>query len=274
MSKTLEYKGYSGSIEVSIEDACLYGKILFITDIVTFEAETPQELKKAFESAVDDYVITCEEIGKEPQKPFKGTFNIRISPELHREAAVAAQRNGISLNELTERAIQQYVHPSQPKITIEKHQHNHSHLHQHGAVKTGTFTDSFGIGEDAWSPKYIDIEAPKEKRVLKIDEIFNVAISITATGRRKEDNEIAFSVSCKSEGKYKIFTGPAGGIAAKDNGNVWSLATSQLLPVVASYMTDMFSKMGYGNIAVPPFLGRYAGFETPKKKRASKKAAE
>ncbi len=78
MKDILRYKGFIGSIEISIEDDCLHGKLLFINDLVTYEARTPNQLQAEFESAVEDYLTTCKELGRSPDKPFKGTFNIRV----------------------------------------------------------------------------------------------------------------------------------------------------------------------------------------------------
>lgn len=105
MNRVLEYKGYFGSIEVSIEDNVLYGKLLHINDLITFEAETVGELENVFKEAVDDYLEYCTQLGKEPEKPFKGSFNVRISPENHKKAVAQATRMGISLNQFVETAI-------------------------------------------------------------------------------------------------------------------------------------------------------------------------
>ncbi|MGR8934828.1 MAG: type II toxin-antitoxin system HicB family antitoxin [Gammaproteobacteria bacterium] len=104
--KTFKYKHYDGSIEASIEDNCLHGKILFIADLVTYEASTVEELRKEFESAVDDYLKTCEEVGIEAKKPFKGSFNIRIGKELHEKAAQKAASTGKTLNEYIKEIVQ------------------------------------------------------------------------------------------------------------------------------------------------------------------------
>ncbi len=101
--KPLEYKGYLGSVEY--EDTYLYGKILLINDLVTFEGDSIKELKAAFEESVDDYLATCQELGKEPDKPFKGTFNIRMSPEWHKDLSAIACREETSLNALILRAV-------------------------------------------------------------------------------------------------------------------------------------------------------------------------
>ena len=109
MSNVLKYKDYYGTVEYSAEDDCLFGKIAAINDLVTFEGTSTAELKKAFEEAVDDYLDMCKRYGKQPEKTYKGTFNVRIKPELHKAAAVYANRHGKSLNTLVEEAIQHMV---------------------------------------------------------------------------------------------------------------------------------------------------------------------
>ncbi|VGO20941.1 type II toxin-antitoxin system HicB family antitoxin [Pontiella sulfatireligans] len=107
--KPLQYKGYLGSVKCSVDDDCLYGKILYINDLVNYEATSPVELKQTFEAAVDDYLQTCEQLGKEPEKSFKGSFNVRVSPELHREAATQAAIYEESLNEFVAQAVREKV---------------------------------------------------------------------------------------------------------------------------------------------------------------------
>jgi predicted HicB family RNase H-like nuclease len=157
VSNVLEYSGYSGSIEVSTEDRCLFGKILFINDLVTYEAETITDLEAEFIAAVDDYILTCKEIGKNPQRPFKGSFNIRISPELHRNAALEAYKENISLNELTEKAINAYVNKSAEPIKIEHHDHHHYHSEQilNKFSQTLQIPDTHGENEWTVSPKIL-----------------------------------------------------------------------------------------------------------------------
>ena len=101
----LKYKNFYGSVEYSAIDECFFGKIIGTTDLVTFEGNSVDELKKAFTEAVEDYLVMCKEAGKESQKSYKGSFNIRISPELHKTAAVVASKEGISLNAFVEKAI-------------------------------------------------------------------------------------------------------------------------------------------------------------------------
>src|SRR5690349_16201638 len=105
MNDILEYKGYYGSVHFSSEDEVFYGKLLGIEDLVNFEGASVKELKKSFQHAVNDYVETCKEIGKEPNKTYKGSFNVRISTELHKSAAIFATINNISLNEFIKTAI-------------------------------------------------------------------------------------------------------------------------------------------------------------------------
>lgn len=107
--KTLSYKGYEGTVEVDMDASVCRGKLLFVPDLVTYVAETPKRLKAAFEEAVDDYLATCDELGRQPKKPFRGSFNVRVSPELHRSAAVRAARDEMALNEVVARALDCYL---------------------------------------------------------------------------------------------------------------------------------------------------------------------
>jgi len=151
VSNVLEYNGYSGSIEASVEDGCLFGKILFINDLVTYEAETITILKAEFIAAVDDYLLTCKEIGKDPQRPFKGSFNVRISPELHRKAALESFKENISLNELTSKAIDTYIHQPEQPVNFEHHDHHHYHYDQHSTKFSQTLPFSGNIGDNEWT---------------------------------------------------------------------------------------------------------------------------
>ena len=109
MNKVMEYKGYHARIEFDVEDCTLHGKIEGINDLVTFESRNPLSIKKEFEKAVDDYLEFCKEVGKEPDKEYKGTFNVRIQPELHKRLALVALMNGETLNASVEKAIREYV---------------------------------------------------------------------------------------------------------------------------------------------------------------------
>ncbi len=108
MENTLEYKGYVTNICFDAEDHILHGKIEGIDDLVTFEGSS-EDIENEFHSAVDDYLSYCEEIGKEPLKPCKGTLRVRISPELHQRLSTFALRNGLSMNQAVENAIRKYV---------------------------------------------------------------------------------------------------------------------------------------------------------------------
>lgn len=112
MNNILEYKGYLTKIEFNSVDKVLYGKIEGISDLIIFENEDASKIEEEFHRAVDDYLSFCEEVGKEPDKIYKGTFNIRISPQLHKELALRAFRNNESLNQTVENAISGYLKSS------------------------------------------------------------------------------------------------------------------------------------------------------------------
>ena len=109
-SDLLRYKGYSARPEYSAEDRIFYGKIVGISELVDFQSENAKDLEEEFHKAVDDYLEFCAEIGKQPQKEYSGLFNVRISPELHREVSVFAQAEGVTLNKAVEQAIRAMVH--------------------------------------------------------------------------------------------------------------------------------------------------------------------
>lgn len=109
MKNTMEYKGYVGSVEFSETDEMFFGKILGIRALISYEGTNAKELIEDFHGAVDAYLEMCSEMGEEPEKAYKGSFNIRISPELHKQIAVCAMSQQVSINSLVERALQSFM---------------------------------------------------------------------------------------------------------------------------------------------------------------------
>ena len=105
MSDYLSYKGYFGTVDFNSDDEVFYGKIFGISDLINFEGSSVKELKESFEESIDDYLDTCEELNKEPNRTFKGSFNVRLSMKLHRRAAIIANQKNISLNDFVKKAI-------------------------------------------------------------------------------------------------------------------------------------------------------------------------
>ena len=109
MNNIMEYQGYVGSVEFSQEDNLFYGKVMGIRSLISYESTSAKELVEAFHHAVEDYLLLCKETGQAPEKAYKGSFNVRISPELHQKAAVYAATHQMSLNRFVEKSIEQYV---------------------------------------------------------------------------------------------------------------------------------------------------------------------
>ncbi len=109
MKNTMEYKGYVGSVEFSEEDKVLFGQVMGILSLISYEGTTAQELLEDFHGAVEDYLELCQAQGIEPERAYKGSFNVRISPELHRRAAICAAARNMSLNSLVEQSLEKYV---------------------------------------------------------------------------------------------------------------------------------------------------------------------
>lgn len=114
MKNIMEYKGYWGSVEYSDEDKVLYGKVLGVKSLISYEGESVADLKVDFESAVDEYLELCRENNTEPEKVYKGSFNVRLTPELHKKASLTAMAKNISLNSYVEEAIA--IHVAQDAI--------------------------------------------------------------------------------------------------------------------------------------------------------------
>lgn len=109
MSDLLNYRGYEGSVSYSADDNCLYGRVLHIRSVISYGGDSVHELKQMFEAAIDDYLELCAERGIEPEKPYKGNFNVRLSPQKHYQAVQTARRLNISLNELVCRAVDDFI---------------------------------------------------------------------------------------------------------------------------------------------------------------------
>ncbi|PIB39055.1 type II toxin-antitoxin system HicB family antitoxin [Maribacter sp. 4G9] len=104
MEDYLKYKDYLGSVEFSADDGVLHGKIIGINDLVTYEGTSVVELRSEFEDAVEDYLQMCVDLEKEPNKFFKGVFNVRTSNETHRDLVIIAEKKKMKLNELVNKA--------------------------------------------------------------------------------------------------------------------------------------------------------------------------
>ena len=93
------YKGYTGSIEFSVEDNCFHGHVLGIRSIISYEADQFPNLEKEFQESVDCYLEWCEEDGIEPEKPKSGKIALRLQPKIHENVAVAATLDAKSINQ-------------------------------------------------------------------------------------------------------------------------------------------------------------------------------
>ncbi len=109
MSGTMQHRDYDGSVAYSAEDKMLHGRVLGIRDMISYGGTTVRQLEKNFRDAVDEYLAMCEETGKTPDTPFKGSFNVRLSQELHQRAAIFAERHKRKLNTVVNDALTDYL---------------------------------------------------------------------------------------------------------------------------------------------------------------------
>lgn len=109
MRDMMEYKGYFGSVHYCDKDEIFHGKVKYIRSLITYEGNSVNSLKTDFCSAVDDYLMLCEEEGRRPEEAFKGTFNVRVGQDLHREAALFADSHDLNINQLIVAALKNYL---------------------------------------------------------------------------------------------------------------------------------------------------------------------
>lgn len=102
----MEHKGYVGTAIFDDEANLFHGEVVNLRDVITFQGRTVDELRRAFQESVDDYLTFCAERGETPEKPLSGRFNLRISPELHARTVARARSEGLSLNAFVERALE------------------------------------------------------------------------------------------------------------------------------------------------------------------------
>jgi predicted HicB family RNase H-like nuclease len=107
---TMTFKGYTARVEIDARDNLLVGHLLGVRDIVGFHAEDVAGLRLAFEEAVADYLDACAKLGKQPEKPASGKLMLRVAPEIHSAALIAAQASGVSLNQWAAKALQAAAH--------------------------------------------------------------------------------------------------------------------------------------------------------------------
>ena len=105
----MEYKGYSAKVEFDEDANAFHGEVINLRDVVTFEGETVDELRQAFQESVDDYLEFCAERGEEPEKPYSGKFVVRVGPKLHRRLAIEARKRGLSINSLVGEALSKTI---------------------------------------------------------------------------------------------------------------------------------------------------------------------
>ena len=106
----LKYKDYIGSIEYDEDSNLLYGTVLGLNRVlISYEGTNINELKADFIAGIDDYLNSCKENGEKPQKSYSGTFNVRLTPQIHARIAELAQQAGVSLNTFIKETLQKAI---------------------------------------------------------------------------------------------------------------------------------------------------------------------
>lgn len=106
--KPMKYKGYIAKIEYDDEDSLFYGEVVNVSDVIDFKGSSVEELRESFQDSIDSYLEFCEEMGRQPEKPYSGNFHVRATPELHRDLMVAAKMQSKSFNEYVVETLKQH----------------------------------------------------------------------------------------------------------------------------------------------------------------------
>jgi len=106
---TMKYRGYTARIEFDERDEIFVGRVLGLRAIIGFHGQTVEALRAAFETAIDEFLLDCQEEGVQPEKPVSGKLLLRVPPEIHRAALVAAQARGKSLNQWATEVLEEAV---------------------------------------------------------------------------------------------------------------------------------------------------------------------
>ena len=108
MDNIIEYKGYHAKLRYIEEDGVIRGHIEGISDYIDFECTSIKNISREFKKAVEDYISFCAQVGKSPEREYKGQFNVRISPELHKRLALRALQSGETINSCVSEALEAY----------------------------------------------------------------------------------------------------------------------------------------------------------------------
>ena len=105
----MQYRGYVAAVEFDDSVGRLHGRVVNsgAYPIATFEATDVDGIRREFERSIDEYLASCREDGVEPKKPFSGTLNLRLGPDLHQRAALSATARGVSLNSWIKQAVEE-----------------------------------------------------------------------------------------------------------------------------------------------------------------------
>ena len=108
-SDMMKYKGYRATIAYDEDDKIFVGEVFGVADSLNFHGSSISELEESFHNCIDNYIDLCAQAGKEPEKEFSGSFNVRTTPALHKEASEYAAENGITLNQVVSKAIEVFL---------------------------------------------------------------------------------------------------------------------------------------------------------------------
>ena len=108
MKNLMEHKGYFAKLDYDPEEDLFFGTVVGINDLIMFEGSTNKTLRKAFEESIEEYLSLCLRNNKSPDKTYSGTFNVRVSADMHRQLTLLAASKDANLNSIINEALSHY----------------------------------------------------------------------------------------------------------------------------------------------------------------------
>lgn len=99
MKNVIEINSERAVVAFDPEIQMLRGEFIGLSGGTDFYAESVRDLVEEGRKSLAVYLAMCKEKGIEPRRKFSGKFNVRLAPDDHAAAAIAAAAAGKSLNE-------------------------------------------------------------------------------------------------------------------------------------------------------------------------------
>lgn len=107
MINVMTIDGYRAVVTYDPEIKMFRGEFLGLNGGADFYAKDVEGLQREGELSLKVFLEACAEEGVDPRKHFSGKFVLRLDPETHEAATIAAAAHGKSLNQWAVEALKE-----------------------------------------------------------------------------------------------------------------------------------------------------------------------